>query len=345
MATSSPPETSAGYSNWQRLANPYQKPDAARSLWQVFNSVIGYGVLWYLMYRSLSVSYWLTLALSVLAAGLLIRTFIIFHDCGHGSFFRSRKANDYLGYLTGVITFTPYDKWRREHAVHHATSGDLDRRGIGGDVWTMTIDEYLASPWRARCAYRIYRNPFVMFLLGPSFLFIIRNRFTSRSARRREQLNVYATNVAIAAVITLLMATMGVKEYLLIQVPIMLFGGAIAVWMFYVQHQFEEVYWERHDNWDYFSAAIEGSSFYKLPQILHWYTGNIGYHHIHHLSPRIPNYYLRRCHENNPELAAMAPITILTSLRSLTFRLWDEEGQRMVGFGRLRTHRKPRVAS
>ena len=345
MATSSAPERSAGYSDWQRLAIPYQKPDTVRSLWQLLNSVIGYGVLWYVMYRSLSVSYWLTLALSVLAASLLIRTFIIFHDCGHGSFFRSRKANDLVGFITGVITFTPYDKWRREHAIHHATSGDLDRRGIGGDVWTMTIEEYLASPWKTRCVYRLYRNPFVMFLLGPSFLFLIRNRFTSRSARRREQLNVYATNVAIAAVVTLLMATMGVKEYLMIQAPILLFGGAIAVWMFYVQHQFEEVYWERHDDWDYFFAAVEGSSFYKLPQILHWYTGNIGYHHIHHLSPRIPNYFLRRCHEKNPELAAMAPITILTSLRSLTFRLWDEEGRRMVGFGRLKAYRQARDAS
>jgi len=341
MSTSSPPKGSAGYSGWHRLTIPYQKPDTARSLWQVLNSVVGYGVLWYVMYLSLSVSYWLTLALSVLAAGLLIRTFIIFHDCGHGAFFRSKKANDVVGFITGIVTFTPYDKWRREHAMHHATSGDLDRRGIGGDVWTMTVEEYLASPWRARWAYRIYRNPFVMFLVGPSFLFLIRNRFTSRAARRREQLNVYVTNVGVAVVVTLLMATMGVKEYLMIQVPIMLFGGAIAVWMFYVQHQFEEVYWERHDNWEYFPAAIEGSSFYKLPQVLHWYTGNIGYHHIHHLSPRIPNYFLRRCHEENPELAAMAPITILTSLRSLAFRLWDEKGHRMIGFGQLRGYRQP----
>ncbi len=334
--TSSPPDNPAPYSGWQRLTIPYQQPDNVRSLWQVLNSVIGYGVLWFLMYLSLSVSYWLTLALSVVAAGLLIRTFIIFHGCGHGSFFRSHRANDIVGFITGIITFTPYDKWRREHAVHHATSGDLDRRGVGGDVWTMTVDEYLASPWRTRWAYRIYRNPLVMLLIGPSFLFLVRNRFTSRSARRREQVNVYVTNAVIAVGVTLLMATMGVKEFLMIQLPITLLGGAIAVWMFYVQHQFEEVYWERHGDWEYFCAAIEGSSFYQLPQVLHWYTGNIGYHHIHHLSPRIPNYHLRRCHENTPELAAMAPITIRTSLRSLRFRLWDEKAHRMVGFGQLK---------
>jgi omega-6 fatty acid desaturase (delta-12 desaturase) len=337
MASSARPDNSAEHSRWQQSTVPFQKPDVVRSVWQVLNSVVGYGVLWYLMYRSLAVSYWLTLALSVVAAGLLIRTFIIFHDCGHGSFFRSHKANDIVGFITGIITFTPYDKWRREHAVHHATSGDLDRRGIGGDVWTMTVDEYLASPWRTRWAYRIYRNPFIMLVIGPSFLFLIRNRFTSRAARRREQINVYFTNAAIALAVTLLMATMGVKEYLMIQVPIMMFGGAIAVWMFYVQHQFEEVYWERHDDWEYFPAAIEGSSFYKLPRLLHWYTGNIGYHHIHHMSPRIPNYFLRRCHEKNPDLASAATITIRTSLRSLAFRLWDEDAHRMVGFGHLRS--------
>jgi len=341
MTTSAPPGQSTGYADLQRLALPYQEPRTWSSLWQVLNSVVGYAALWLVMYWSLSVSYWLTLALAVVAAGLLIRTFIIFHDCGHGSFFRSKRANDIVGFITGIITFTPYDKWRREHAVHHATSGDLDRRGIGGDVWTLTVEEYLAAPWRTRLRYRLYRNPVIMLLVGPSFLFLIRNRFTSRSARRREQLNVYLTNVGVAGVVTLLMITMGVKEYLMIQAPILLFGGAIAVWMFYVQHQFEEVYWERHQAWEYFPAAIEGSSFYKLPRILHWYTGNIGYHHIHHLSPRIPNYLLRRCHEENPELVAAAPpITMLTSLRSLAFRLWDEQSRRMVGFGQLRKYRR-----
>jgi omega-6 fatty acid desaturase (delta-12 desaturase) len=341
MNPSSPPSGAAGHFSLQRLAAPYQKPDTWRSLWQVLNSVVGYALLWLVMYWSLSVSYGLTLGLAVLAAGLLIRTFIIFHDCGHGSFFRSKKANDVVGFVTGIITFTPYDKWRREHAVHHATSGDLDRRGIGGDVWTMTVEEYLDAPWRTRWAYRLYRNPLVMLLLGPSFLFLVRNRFTSRSARRREQLNVYVTNLAVAGLVTLLIATMGVKEYLMIQLPIVLLGGAIAVWMFYVQHQFEEVYWERHDDWEYFPAAIEGSSFYKLPRVLHWYTGNIGYHHIHHLSPRIPNYFLRRCHEENPEVSAAAPpITLRTSLRSLAFRLWDEKGRRMVGFGQLDRYRR-----
>ena len=342
MTTPSPAEGTAGHSNWLRLTRPYQRPDTARSLWQVLTSVVGYVGLWVLMYLSLSVSYWLTLALSVLASGLLIRTFIIFHDCGHGAFFRSKKANDIVGMITGVITFTPYDKWRREHAMHHATSGDLDRRGVGGDVWTMTVEEYRAAPRRTRWAYRIYRNPLVMLLLGPSFLFLVRNRFTSRSARRREQLNVYVTNLAVAAAVTVLIVTLGVKEYLMIQVPIMLLAGAVAVWMFYVQHQFEDVYWERRERWEYVPAAVLGSSFYKLPRVLHWYTGNIGYHHVHHLSPRIPNYFLRRCHDENPELAAAPPITIRTSLRSLMFRLWDEKAHRMVSFGHLRSAQTPR---
>ena len=335
----------SGHAGWQQLIAKYQRPDTRRSMWQLGNSVIPYLILWYLMYRSLAVSYWLTLALSLLAVGCLIRTFIIFHDCGHGAFFRSRKANDLVGFITGVLTLTPYYKWRREHAVHHATSGDLDRRSAGGEVWTLTVDEYLESPRRTRWAYRFYRNPLVMFGLGPAFVFLVRHRFTNSDVRERERRNVYWTNLGVAGMIALMVATMGIRAYLLIYIPIILISGAIAVWLFYVQHQFEAVYWERHDTWDYVPAALEGSSFYKLPKILQWYTGNIGYHHIHHLSPRIPNYFLQRCHDENPSLAALTPITLLTSLRSLGFRLWDEERRRMVGFGYLRTYKRARAES
>jgi len=325
---------------WQELTAGYQKPDTLRSVWQLANTVIPYLILWYLMYRSLEISYWLTLALTVLASGFLVRIFIIFHDCCHGSFFQSKRANRIVGFLTGVLTFTPYDRWRREHSAHHATSGDLDRRDLGGEIWTLTVDEYLASPLSTRLTYRLYRSPLVMLTIGPSFLFLVKHRFSNREARRRERHNVYATNVGVIAFIALLVALMGPRAYLMIQIPIMIVAGGAAVWLFYVQHQFEAVYWEHHDKWDYSRAALEGSSFYDLPRILHWFTGNIGYHHIHHLGPRIPNYLLRRCHEENPTLAPASPITLLSSLQSSRLRLWDEEHQRMVGFRYLREHQK-----
>ena len=330
--------------SWQELTAGYQKPDTLRSLWQLANTAIPYLILWYLMYRSMEISYWLTLALAVLASGFLVRIFIIFHDCCHGSFFESKRATNIVGIITGVLTFTPYDRWRREHSVHHATAGDLDRRDQGGEIWTLTVDEYLASPLRTRLTYRLYRSPLVMLTIGPSFLFLFKHRFSNREARRRERHNVYWTNLGVIAFIALLVALMGLRAYLMIQLPIMIFGGAVAVWLFYVQHQFEGVYWDRHDQWDYSTAALEGSSFYKLPRILHWFSGNIGYHHIHHLSPRIPNYLLRRCHEENPTLAPASPITLLSSLRSLRLRLWDEEHHRMVGFRYLREHQRTQAA-
>ncbi len=338
MGTPSTPDSPS----WQELAARYQKPDVRRSVWQIVNSVVPYALLIYLMYLSLDVTYWLTLALSIPAAGFMVRIFIIFHDCTHGAFFRQKRANDWVGYFTGVLTFTPYDRWRREHAVHHATSGDLDRRNAGGEVWTMTVDEYLAAPWRERLGYRLYRNPLVMFGFGWLFIFWISHRVPLRGVRQRERANVWWTNVGLAAWVGLLIATMGLKAYALVQLPIMAVGGATGIWLFYVQHQFESTYWERHADWDYFPAAMHGSSFYKLPRVLQWFTGNIGYHHIHHLSPRIPNYWLQRCHDENPVLAAVPAITALRSLRSLGFRLWDEEHKRMVGFryaGRLRRDR------
>ena len=257
-SSSSSADSSSGSPAWQELTANYQNPDRLRSLWQLVNSVVPYLILWYLMYRSLAISYWLTLAVSPLAAGFLIRIFIIFHDCGHGAFFRSKKANDYVGFITGVLTFTPYYRWRREHAMHHATSGDLDRRTVGGEVWTLTVEEYLEAPRRTRLAYRFYRNPLVMLVLGPAVIFLIRHRFTNRRARKRERRNVYWTNLGLLGFIGLVAATMGIKAYLLIQIPVISVGGAIAVWLFYVQHQFEAVYWQRHDQWEYLPAALEG---------------------------------------------------------------------------------------
>lgn len=317
--------------SWKQTVEKYQTPDLKRSLWQVANSVIPYLVLWYLMYRSLTVSYWLTLALSVLAAGFLIRVFIIFHDCGHGAFFKSQKANDIVGFIAGVLTFTPYYNWRHEHAMHHATAGDLDRRGVG-DIWTLTAREYLESSVWQRFVYRLYRNPLVMFIIGPFFVFMIRYRFPLRTAGKRERRSVYRTDLALILLVSVMSLTIGIKAYILVQLPIWMIASAAGVWLFYVQHQYEGVYWERHDNWDYVDVALAGSSFYKLPKVLQWFTGNIGFHHIHHLSARIPNYYLEKCHKENPIFQNVKAVTLGASLRSLTFRLWDEEARRLVGF-------------
>ena len=321
---------------WRKAVAPYENPSMWRSLWQVINSVVPYILLWYLMYLSLEVSYWLTLLLAIMASGFLVRGFIIFHDCGHGSFLKSQKANDILGTILGVFTFTPYYYWRHDHAVHHASAGDLDRRKVG-DIWMLTINEYLESSFWRRFTYRAYRNPLVLFFVGPLFLFVIKYRLALRTRDKRERHSVYRTNLAIAAVVVLLSVAIGFKAYVLIQLPITMIASSAGVWMFYVQHQFEGVYWERHDNWDYVTAAIKGSSFYKLPKVLQWFTGNIGFHHVHHLGPRIPNYLLERCHGENPTFRKIKPITVGSSLKSLTFRLWDEERHKLVGYGRLKT--------
>jgi len=326
-------------SGWKAIVARYQKPVIARSVWQIINTFVPLLALWVLMYFSLSISYWLTMPLVVLSAGFLVRVFIIFHDCGHGSFFKSRKANDILGCITGVLTFTPYFQWRWEHSLHHATSGDLDRRGTG-DVWTLTVQEYLASSRWKKLSYRLARNPIVLFVLGPLFLFLIQQRFAWPRGGKREQLSVYGTNLALLVIAIGLSFVFGLKAYLMIQITQMLIAGAVGIWLFYVQHQFEGVYWERRDDWDYATAALEGSSFYKLPRILQWFSGNIGFHHIHHLSPRIPNYMLEKCHKAEPLFQTVKPVTLFSSFKSFTFRLWDEQRRMLVGYGHLRTLRK-----
>jgi len=317
----------------------YQTPVVWRSIWQVVNTLVPYALLWYLMYRSLAVSYWITLPLALLAAGFLVRVFIIFHDCGHGSYFESRKAADFLGFITGVLTFTPYYHWRWEHALHHSTAGNLDRRGLG-DVWTLTVREYLeASRWQ-RFAYRLARNPFVLFVLAPLFLFLVKQRFGLAKAPRRERHSIYWTNLALLGLGTGLSLLFGLKAYLVIQLTVLTAAGAAGVWLFYVQHQFEGVYWARHGEWDYTKVALQGSSFYKLPKIGQWFSGSIGFHHIHHLSPRIPNYNLEKCQNAVPLFHSVKPLTLFSSLKSITFRLWDEQRQKLVGFGHLRAIRK-----
>ena len=317
----------------------YQQPFLWRSVWQIVNSLGTYLVLWFLMYRSLSVSYWLTALLVIPMAGIFVRLFIIFHDCCHHSFFTSRKANDVLGFLLGFITFTPYRDWQQKHAAHHASAADLDRRGQG-DVWTLTVKEYLESSFWKKFAYRLMRNPFVLFVIAPLFLFLIQYRVPSLGADRRARYSVYWTNLAVFLIAAWLSSIFGFRAYLTIQLAVMLVAGSWGVWLFYVQHQFDGVYWARHDEWDYTKAALQGSSFYKLPKVLQWFSGNIGFHHIHHLSPRIPNYHLERCHEAHSLLKSVKPLKLLPSLKSLNFRLWDEQLQKPVGYRHLKTLRK-----
>jgi acyl-lipid omega-6 desaturase (Delta-12 desaturase) len=333
------PKLAVENSVWKAIVAKYQQPSIWRALWQIINTVAAYGLVWYLMYRSLPVSWWLVVPLAILAGGLLVRVFIIFHDCGHGSFFKSRAANDLVGFLAGILTFTPYYHWRWEHAIHHSNAGDLDKRGTG-DVWTMTVQEYLeASRWK-KFAYRLARNPFILFVIAPLFLFLVRQRFPSPKASQRERHSVYAMNAAILAMAIGLGWIFGIKAYLLIQLIILMVAGGAGVWMFYVQHQFEDVYWERGEDWSYVAAALQGSSFYKLPRVLQWFSGNIGFHHIHHLSPRIPNYNLERCHQADPLFQHVKPITLFSSLKSATYRLWDEKNKRLVGYRHLRELRK-----
>jgi len=318
--------------SWQEIVARYHTPDLKRAWRQILNTFVPYAALWVLMILSLQVSYVLTLGISVIAAGLLIRVFIIFHDCGHGSFFQSRRANDTLGFIAGMLTFTPYHYWRHRHAMHHATAGNLDRRGVG-DIWTMTRAEYeSASRWQ-RIRYRCSRNPFVMFIIGPMYLVLFLNRFAVPSDGWRWHRSVLWSNLAIAAVAVAFSLTIGFKAYVMIQLPVLLISASLGIWLFYVQHQFEGVYWARQTSWDYLEVALRGSSYYRLPRVLQWISGNIGFHHIHHLSPRIPNYLLEKCHRENAIFQRVKGLHLRESFKSLRYRVWDEEAQKLVPIG------------
>ncbi len=323
---------------WSTLVAKYQAANPWQSIWQVVNSIIPFGLLWYLMYLSLAYSYWFTLGLALPTAGFLVRIFIIQHDCGHGSFFKSRKANDFLGSVCGVLTFTPYYYWRKSHAIHHASSGSLEDRGTG-DIYTMTVQEYLQQSKWGRLKYRLYRHPLLLFVLAPSFLFIVLHRlpFAESKSWRRERASVHWTNLAIAVAVISLSFVIGLKPFLLIQLPIIILAATMGTWMFYIQHQFEDTYYAHGDNWDYTVAALQGSSYYQLPKVLQWFTGNIGFHHIHHLSPRIPNYRLQKCHEENQVFQQVVVLTLWTSLQSIFLSLWDEEQNKLVGFRHLKS--------
>lgn len=315
---------------------PFAQPNSKSSIRQLFNTILPFIFLWLLAYKSLSISIWLTLLLTIVASGFIIRIFIIFHDCTHYSFFKSNRANRIVGTITGIITLFAYEKWKRNHAIHHATSSNLDKRGTG-DVWVMTVDEYIDASFWQRLAYRLYRNPIVMFGLGPLYLFLISNRFNRKGAHLRERMNTYLINVSIVLIYGTIIWLIGWKAFLIIQIPMLFISGSLGIWLFYVQHQFEDSYFEEEKEWDFVKAAVDGSSYYKLPKVLQWITGNIGYHHVHHLSPRVPNYHLEEAHESTPPLQKATTITLATSLTSIRFRLYDEKTRSFISFRELKS--------
>jgi len=324
--------------DWRKIVSKYQVADTWRSVWQIVNTLVPYFILWGVMFWSVGISYWLTLLLSIPTAGFMVRTFIIFHDCGHGSFFKSKRANTVVGIITGILVFTPWYRWWHEHAIHHATAGNLDKRGTG-DVDTWTVEEYLAAPFFKRLWYRILRHPMVMFTIGAMIVFAVVQRIPLPSHGKRERASIWWTNLGLVVLISGLIALVGWKTYLLVQLPVLLLGTSAGVWMFYVQHNYEGSYWERQEKWDFYKAAMNGSSLYELPAILQWFTGNIGFHHIHHLGPRIPNYKLQECFKENPVFQVKS-LNMLSSLKTLRLRLWDEATQQMVGWEILKKYRQ-----
>ena len=336
----------------QSLAH-YREPDHGRSIVEILITVVPFVLLWLLMWFSLHIGYGLYLLLAVPASGFLVRLFMIQHDCGHGSFFRHRLANDWVGRVLGVFTLTPYDFWRRAHGIHHATSGNLDRRGVG-DIDTLTVREYLAlSRWR-RLGYRLYRHPMVLFGVGPTYLFILRQRLPlGLPPGGGAWFSTMATNAAIALVVGAVMWWGGVGPFLLVHLPITMLGGAAGVWLFYVQHQFEHTTWSEDRDWSFPTAALYGSSHYDLPAVLRWFTANIGVHHVHHLCSRIPFYRLPLALRDHPELANVGRLTLSQSLACVRLVLWDETARRLITFRELRnrfgsapaesTHRGPPI--
>jgi acyl-lipid omega-6 desaturase (Delta-12 desaturase) len=327
--------THPGGAFWREALAPYAKPHLARSLLDLATAVVPYLALSVLMYMSLEVSYLLTLAIAIPASGFLVRTFILFHDCSHGSLLASKRANIWLGVVLGLLVYSPFLRWRHDHAIHHATSGDLDRRG-GGDVRTLTVAEYTALPWRSRLAYRVFRNPAVMFGVGPIVALLIGPRIVPRSARPRLRRSVIGTNFALLAMVGALCWLIGWRDYLLVQSPTVLLAGSAGIWLFYVQHQFEDAYWESAEGWSYADAALRGSSYLKLPKVLQFFSGNIGLHHVHHLSARIPNYNLQRAHDENPIFHEVPVLSMRDGMRCVRFKLWDEDKRRMVTFAQAR---------
>ncbi|MGI8427936.1 MAG: fatty acid desaturase [Solirubrobacteraceae bacterium] len=320
---------------WRDALAPYAQASVGRSLLDLMTSVVPYLALSVAMYLSLGGSYLWTLLIAVPAAGFLLRTYIVFHDCTHGSFLPTKRANEMLGKAVGLVVYSSFVSWRQNHAIHHATAGDLDRRGVG-DVPTLTVAEYGARTARGRLGYRLFRNPVVMFGIGPLYAMLVQPRLVSRSARPRIQRSVIGTNLALAALVGAVCWLVGWRDYLLIQMPTALLAGSAGVWLFYVQHQFEDTYWQNAADWTYAEAALRGSSHLRLPRVLQFFTGNIGLHHVHHLSARIPNYNLQRAHDENPIFHDVPTLSLWDGLRAVRLKLWDEDRARLVTFAQAR---------
>ena len=310
---------------------PFAKSETRKSIMQLVNTLTPLLVAWTLGFYLLQFSPWLTVACSVLAAGFVIRTFIIFHDCTHGSFFKSKKANDRVGFITGVLTSFPYEKWKREHTIHHATSSNLDKRGIG-DIDMLTVEEYMEKSKLGRLGYRMYRNPLVMFGLGPLFMVLILNRINRSDAKKKERINTHVTTLTMVIILGTLIWLTSWQAVLLVYGVTLFIAGSLGIWLFYIQHTYEDSYFEYDTEWDYVKAAVEGSSYYKLPKLLQWVTGNIGFHHVHHLAPRVPNYHLEAAHESIPPLQQATTITLTTSLESIRYKLYDPKQKKFVTF-------------
>jgi omega-6 fatty acid desaturase (delta-12 desaturase) len=328
---------------WRETLAPFAVPCTRRGLLAVATSAVPYVALCAVMYVTLGVSPALTGVLAIAAAGFLLRVFVMFHDCAHGSLLPSRRANAVLGTVLGLLVLSPFRRWRHDHAVHHATSGDLDRRGVG-DIVTLTVAEYRARRWRGRAAYRLIRNPLVMFGLGPVFAMIVGPRIVARGARPRMRNSVLGTDVALAVAVGGLCLLIGWRAFLIVWAPAALVAGSVGIWLFYVQHQFEDAYWQSGDVWSYADAALRGSSYLKLPRVLQFFTGNIGLHHVHHLNARIPNYNLRRAHAASPMFASVPTLSLWSGLRSVRFKLWDEQAGRLVTFAQARRGFLPAAA-
>ena len=324
-----------GARSWRAELAPYAEPRLARSLLDLATSVVPYLLLLAAMTFALRVSVLLTLVLAVPAAGFLIRAFIVFHDCTHGSFLRSRRANQLVGVATGLLVWMPFRGWQHEHAVHHATAGNLDRRGTG-DIATLTVAEYMALPLWRRLGYRLFRNPVVMFGAGWLLVLVLKPRFVPRGSKPSVRNSILGTNLAVAVIVAALCLVFGWRTYLLVQGPVFVIAGAVGIWLFYVQHQFEDTYWDGHADWRYVHAALEGSSYLRLPGWLQFFTGNIGFHHVHHLSVGIPNYNLQAAHEKSDRLRSVPQLTVRDGLRATRLKLWDERNKKLVTFRQAR---------
>jgi acyl-lipid omega-6 desaturase (Delta-12 desaturase) len=335
MTTPAAPPTDTSL---QKILTRYATPRRGRAISNIFTSVATYLALIVAACVALRFSAWLAGALSVVAAGFLLRTFIVFHDCAHGSFLKSKRLNAMLGAALGVLVCTPFALWRREHAIHHATAGDLDRRGVG-DIQTLTVDEYRASPWWERLRYRLFRNPFVMFGLGPFWVVLLGPRVVSWKAPRRLVKSVLGTDLTLIVLVAGLVWLVGWEGFLIVQLPALLVSGSIGIWLFYVQHQFEDTYWQSGETWSYDDAALKGSSYLRLPRVLQFMTGNIGLHHVHHLSARIPNYNLQAAHDENPAFHSVPTISLVDGLKATQLKLWDERRRKLVGFRAARVTR------